>query len=114
MYINECDCVTVLKQRSNHSHSNIRCLESNTNGGERRTGLGDKRRCQVQIPSLYKSVDVVQFLHLKITFGKLCFQSLFDKRRRLCSLNIVICDVHHDAKQMKKFSPVYASVNSTQ
>ena len=38
-----------------------------------RNRVGDRRQCPVQILSLYKSVDIVEFLRLKITFGKLCF-----------------------------------------
>ena len=86
-----CHCL----KAANHCHSNIWCLESQKVGGIRRTGLGDKRQCLVQIPSkLYKSVDVVQFRHLKITFSKLCFQSLSDeKKHKLCSLDILMCNV---------------------
>ena len=41
--------------------------DSLSNSDERRTGLGDRRQCPVQILSPYKLVDVVQFVHLKIT-----------------------------------------------
>ena len=74
--INECDCVSVLNQRF------TAILTSSVWKAKGRTGLRDRRQCPVQIPSLYKSVHVVQFLDLKITFGKLCFQSFSDQKKK--------------------------------
>ena len=89
--INECDRVTVLKQRITAILTSgiwKGLPPPKKNGGERTTGLGDRRQCPVQVPSLYKSVDVVQFLHLKIT---LAMYSILNKRRALnLSLDIML------------------------
>ena len=103
--IDECGCVTVLKQRiavilTFAVRKQTKLKKKTTNGGERRTGLGDRKQRPVQIILLHESVDVVQFLQSKITFHKLCFQSFSDKRSTLCSLDIVTCGVHHDSRQM--------------
>ena len=48
--INERDCVTVLKQRITAILTSS-VWKAKKNSGERRTGLGDRKRCPVQIPS---------------------------------------------------------------
>ena len=57
--INECDCVTVLKQRITAILTSGVWKAKKEMAVREEAGLGDRRQCPVQIPLLYKSVDVV-------------------------------------------------------